>query len=297
LAGAFTSGRVSIAAFVVSYLAGGWFSAEDVWVLLKKRVVDVHFLMLLVAAGSASIGDWGEGAALLFLFSLSGALERYAEGRTEREINSLFKTSPKTACVLVDRLEQLLPVEKIVPGMLLLIKPGDLVPVDCELAKGQTACDESTLTGESVPVEKNPGDELYSGTINLWGAVEARALRPAAESALSRIIGIIREAQHQKAPSQKFTDRFSARYTHVVLVAAFLMFFVWWLGFGYAPFRATTGQSAFYRTMTLLVVSSPCALVLSIPSMSFRRSRLVRGAGFSSAEGRRSSGWRRSQLW
>ncbi len=266
LAGAFTSGQVSLAFFIVAYLAGGWFSAQDVWALLKKRVVDVHFLMLLVAAGSASIGGWGEGAALLFLFSLSGALESYAEGRTEREINSLFKSSPKTARVLHDGVEETVPVERIVPGLLLLIKPGDLVPVDCELTKGQTACDESTLTGESAPVEKTITDQLYSGTINLWGAVEARALRPASQSALSRIIDIIREAQHQKAPAQKFTDRFSSWYTYGVLAAAFVMFFVWWLGFKYPPFKAATGHSAFYRTMTLLVVSSPCALVLSIPS-------------------------------
>jgi Cd2+/Zn2+-exporting ATPase len=217
-------------------------------------------------SGSASIGGWGEGAVLLFLFSLSGALESYAEGRTEREINSLFKSSPKTARVLRSGIEETVPIELIVPGLLLLIKPGDLVPVDCELVKGQTACDESTLTGESAPVEKTIADQLYSGTINLWGAVEVKALRPASQSALSRVIEIIREAQHQKAPAQKFTDRFSSRYTYGVLAAAFVMFFVWWLGLKYPPFKAATGQSAFYRTMTLLVVSSPCALVLSIPS-------------------------------
>jgi Cd2+/Zn2+-exporting ATPase len=266
LAGVFTSGSTSIGFFVLSYLAGGWFSAQDVWELLKTRVVDVHFLMLLVAAGSASIGGWGEGAVLLFLFSLSGALESYAEGRTEREINSLFKSSPKTARVLRNGVEETVPVEQIVPGLLLLVKPGDLIPVDCELLKGQTACDESTLTGEAAPVEKTIADQLYSGTINLWGAVEAKALRPASQSALSRIIEIIREAQHQKAPAQKFTDRFSSWYTYGVLGAAFVMFFVWWLGLGYPPFKAATGHSAFYRTMTLLVVSSPCALVLSIPS-------------------------------
>ena len=116
------------------------------------------------------------------------------------------------------------------------------------------------------PSKKKSPTLLYSGTINLWGAVEARVLRPAAESALSRIIGIIREAQHQKAPAQKFTDRFSSWYTYGVLAAAFVMFFVWWLAFNYPPFKAATGHSAFYRTMTLLVVSSPCALVLSIPS-------------------------------
>ncbi len=138
--------------------------------------------------------------------------------------------------------------------------------MDCEITEGRTSCDESTLTGESAPVEKGPGDTLYSGTINLWGAVEVKAIRPASQSALSRIIEIIREAQQQKAPAQQFTDRFSAWYTYTVLAAAGIMFFVWWLGVGLAPFKSTAGHSAFYRTMTLLVVASPCALVLSIPS-------------------------------
>ena len=142
--------------------------------------------------------------------------------------------------------------------------------MDAEVAKGQTAADESTLTGEAAAVEKAVGDTVLAGTINLWGAVEAIVLRPAAESSLQKIIRLIREAQHQKAPSQRFTDRFGSYYTYFVLILSFAMFFVWWLGFHLAPFAVARGehelQSAFYRTMTLLVVASPCALVLSIPS-------------------------------
>jgi Cd2+/Zn2+-exporting ATPase len=262
----FTTGPVRLSLFVLSYLAGGWFSAQDVWELLKKRVLDVHFLMLFVAIGSASIGGWLEGATLLFLFSLSGALESYALGRTEREIRSLFQSAPKNARILRDGIEETVPVEEIAPGMRLLIRPGELVPVDCELASGQTACDESTLTGEATPADKSPGAALYGGTLNLWGAVEALAVRPASQSALSRVIQMIQQAQHMKAPAQRFTDRFGSGYTLAILTLSFGMFFVWWLGFHLPPFVSAVEHSAFYRAMTLLVVASPCALVLSIPS-------------------------------
>jgi Cd2+/Zn2+-exporting ATPase len=150
--------------------------------------------------------------------------------------------------------------------MRLLIKPGAQFPVDAEVVKGESASDESNLTGEATPVEKRLGDSVLSGTINLWGAVEVTVLRPVSGSALQKIIRLIREAQKQKAPSQQFTDRFSSYYTYSVLGLSLAMFFVWWLGFGQAPFGSDKVHSAFYHTMTLLVVASPCALVLSIPS-------------------------------
>ncbi|HXG48339.1 MAG TPA: cation-transporting P-type ATPase, partial [Methylomirabilota bacterium] len=176
-------------AYALAYLAGGWFTAMEVWERLRQRAIDVHFLMLAVAAGSASIGAWGEGATLLFLFSLSGALEHYALGRTRREIRSLFKDAPKVATILDDRnQERETPVEQLRPGDRLLCKPGTLFPVDAEIVTGRTAADESTLTGESAPVEKAVGDTVLAGTLNLWGAVEAVVLRPASQSALQKII-------------------------------------------------------------------------------------------------------------
>ena len=269
LAGHFLlSGAWSVMAYVGACLAGGFYPAEEVWERLQKRTIDVHFLMLFVAAGAASIGAWGEGATLLFLFSFSGALEHYALGRTQKEIRSLFRDAPKTATVLdVAGNEKEVPVESLRRYARLLIKPGAQFPVDVEILKGSTAADESNLTGEATPVEKKVGDTALAGTINLWGAVEVGVLRPASESALQKIITLIREAQHQKAPAQQFTDKFSSIYTYVVIGVSFAMFFVWWLGFKLAPFTSSVAeQSAFYRTMTLLVVSSPCALVLSIPS-------------------------------
>ncbi len=163
--------------------------------------------------------------------------------------------------------EREVKVELLQSGMRLLVKPGSQFPVDAEVFKGNTATDESNLTGEATPVEKTVGDTVLAGTINLWGAVEVGVLRPAAESALQKIIQLIKDAQQQKAPAQQFTDKFSTYYTYFVLGLSAVMFFVWWRGIGLPAFETTDeAESAFYRTMTLLVVASPCALVLSIPS-------------------------------
>jgi Cd2+/Zn2+-exporting ATPase len=258
--------------YALAYLAGSWFAAEELWEHLREQGgLDVHFLMLFVAAGAASIGALAEGATLLFLFSFAGSLEHYALERTQREIRSLFRDTPKTALLVDDQgHEREIAVEKIRPGMRLFVKPGGQFPVDAEISKGRTAADESNLTGEGTPVEKSLGDPVLAGTINLWGAVEIAALRPAAESSLQKIVRLIKDARLHKAPAQRFTDRFSATYTYLIITLSFGMFFVWWLGMGLAPFKSPVagqpGLSAFYRTMTLLVVSSPCALVLSIPS-------------------------------
>jgi Cd2+/Zn2+-exporting ATPase len=268
LAAALAPYPFKVAGFAIAYLAGGFFPAAEVWERLQKRVVDIHFLMLAVAAGAACIGAWAEGAILLFLFSLSGALEHYALGRTRKEIRSLFRDAPKTAILLdPSGLESEVPVGQIRPGARLLIKPGAQFPVDGEIARGGTAADESNLTGEAAPVEKKIGDLVLAGTINLWGAVEVLVTRPAAESSLQKIIKLIKDARQKKAPSQQFADRFSNYYTYAVLGLSLVMFFVWWRVFHLPPFTSTLlSHSAFYRAMTLLVVSSPCALVLSIPS-------------------------------
>ena len=269
LAGYFTPAPSwSVPLYVASMLAGGWFAAREAFARIRARTLDIHFLMLAVAAGSAAVGAWAEGAMLLFLFSTSGALERYAMGRTQREIRSLFRNAPNVATLLDSTgREHEFPVDRLKAGDRLLVKPGSQFPVDAEIAKGNTASDESNLTGEATPVEKGVGDPVLAGTINLWGAVEAVVLRPVQESSLEKIIRLIREAQHLKAPSQRFTDRFGTGYTYAILGLSLIMFFVWWLGMELPAFSSTgTTRSAFYRSMTLLVVASPCALVLSIPS-------------------------------
>jgi Cd2+/Zn2+-exporting ATPase len=254
--------------YLVALVAGGWDAAIDTVAKLRRRQIDIHFLMLSVAVGAMAIGAWGEAALLLFLFSASGAMEAFALMRTHRAVESLLKAAPKQALrVEPDGTEREVPVEMIAPGDVLRVKPGAVFSADAVVVRGDTACDESNLTGEARPVEKQPGEPVFSGTLNLWGAVDVRVVRRPAESTLQRVIRLIRTAQKLRAPSERFTDRFGAGYTYAVLGAVTVMFFVWWQGLGLPAFAVEEGtRSAFYRAMTLLVVASPCALVLSIPS-------------------------------
>ena len=259
-----------LACWLAAYALGAWEAAEETWGKLRAGEMDVHFLMLSVAVGAAAIGAWHEGALLLFLFSASGAMEHFAEARTQREIGALLANAPKTATVLdAEGRESELPVEDLRPGMTVRVTGGRQVPVDLRVTRGESACDESNLTGEARPVPKGLGDDLLAGTMNLHGLLEGRVLRPADESALQKIIDLIENAQTMRAPAQRFTDKFGTHYTYGVLALCGAMFFVWWLGFGLPAFVVPAGsglRSAFYRAMTLLVVASPCALVLSIPS-------------------------------
>lgn len=259
---------VPIILYMIAMIAGGWDAAQDCLKLLRKGKIDIHFLMLAVAVGASIVGAWGEGALLLFLFSLSGAMEHFALYRTRREIDSLFKAAPKEATVIdEDGREKRLSVTRVQPGQVVVVKPGDVFPLDAEVTHGESAADESTLTGEANPIQKAKGDPVFSGTLNLWGVLKVRVLRAASESSMQKIIRLIRNAQESKAPSQSFTDKFGTGYTWAVLSLTLAMFFVWWQLLGVAPFQSTAeSYSALYRAMTLLVVVSPCALVLSIPS-------------------------------
>ena len=262
--------------YLAAYLAGGWFTVEEVWERLQQRAIDVHFLMLAVAVGSASIGAWGEGSTLLFLFSFSGALEHFALGRTQREIHSLFKEAPKVASVSMrSGRESEVPVERLRRGMRLLIKPGAQFPVDGEIVKGQTASDESNLTGRS----RRRWTKGYCGRCGVGGHVESLGRGGSgrdARAGLRRKASLQKmassssgEAQQQKAPSQLFTDKFGTFYTYSILALSLVMFFVWWLAFGLdSRLTGRTGHAERVLScdVTLLVVASPCALVLSIPS-------------------------------
>ncbi|MEI6860819.1 MAG: cation-translocating P-type ATPase [Verrucomicrobiota bacterium] len=259
---------ISLLLFSVALIAGGWDAAMDTWGNLRVRKLDIHFLMLAVAVGAVAVGAWGEAVLLLFLFSSSGAMEEFALDRTHREVSALLKSAPKFATLmLADGGEHEVPVEELRLGDRVLVRPGGAFPADGDVLKGRSASDEAALTGEAVPVEKDVGDPVFSGTINLWGAVEFEVKRLPGESTLQKIIRLIQTAQKLRAPSERFTDRFGGGYTMAVLACCAVMFFVWWLGFRLPAFHNAGGQtSAFYRTMTLLVVTSPCALVLSIPS-------------------------------
>lgn len=254
--------------FGAALIAGAWDAAIDTWENIKKGEIDIHFLMLIVAAGAVAIGAHSEAVLLLFLFSASGAMEAFALDRTQREVSALLKSAPKRAVIVqADGSEKEIAVEELRLGQRVRVKPGEAFPADGTVLTGKSASDESALTGEAQPVEKAKGDPVFSGTINLWGAVEFEVSRLPAESTLQKIIRLIQTAQKLKAPSERFTDKFGTGYTYAVLGGALVMFLVWWLGFGLPAFTNTPEvRSAFYRAMTLLVVASPCALVLSIPS-------------------------------
>lgn len=254
--------------FLIGLVTGGWDAAIDTGKSLRKGDVDIHFLMLSVAIGAMFIDAWGEAVLLLFLFSASGAMEEYALDRTQREVSALLKSSPKRATiVLADGSESEIAVEELQLRHRVRVKPGEAFAADGVVLDGRSASDESTLTGEAAPVEKSKGDQVFSGTINLWGIVDYDVARLPSESTLQKIIRLIQTAQKLKAPSERFTDRFGTGYTYAVIGGSALMFLVWWQGFNLPAFVNTPEtRSAFYRAMTLMVVASPCALVLSIPS-------------------------------
>lgn len=253
--------------FGLSYVCGAWDAAGESWQRLREGELEIHFLMLAVAVGAALVGAWSEGALLLFLFSSSGAMEHFAGARTQREIGALLRGAPKTATVLENGAEVERAVESLEAGVQLRVRAGEQVPIDLRVTRGESACDESNLTGESRPMPKQPGDVALAGTLNGWGVFDGVALRPASQSALQKIVNLIEQAQHLKAPSQRFSDRFGTHYTYLVLAACLAFFALGWLVFRWPPFLSADGRtSAFYRAMTLLVVMSPCALVLSVPS-------------------------------
>jgi Zn2+/Cd2+-exporting ATPase len=252
-------GELIAASFVLAYLSGGWFATQDVWHALKRGKIDIQFLMVAVALGALFVKGWTEGATLLFLFSLSNALEQFANYRTRKSIESLLKVAPKRAVRRENGRWLEISVDEVELADELLVKAGELFPVDGVMVEGATSADESALTGESIPVAKQIGDAVSGGTLNLDGQSVIRATRRLGESALSRILGLIEIAQQQKAPAQRFTDNFSRYYTWIALSLAAVVFVA--LLVMHRPIA-----DAFYRSMTVLVVASPCALVLSVPS-------------------------------
>jgi Cd2+/Zn2+-exporting ATPase len=243
-----------------AYFAGGFEATRRALEELRGGSLNVDLLMVLAAIGAATVGDWREGAILLFLFSLSNTLEGFVLGRTRRAISALMDLSPDEASVVRDGIETRVPVENLRRDEIVIVRPGERIAADGEVFSGQSTVDQSAMTGESVPIKKAAGDEVFAGTLNGSGALEIRVTKLASESTLSRIVRLVEEAQSEKAPAQRFTDWFGARYTFAVLAASALAIAI------PITFFAVPFESAFYRAMTLLVVASPCAIVISIPA-------------------------------
>jgi Zn2+/Cd2+-exporting ATPase len=247
-------------AYVVSYIAGGFYATGKAIGELLGGSLSVDLLMITAALGAAAIGEWPEGAILLFLFSLSGTLEQFVLARTRRAIEALMDLTPDEAIVLRNGQEVRVPVEDLRLDEIILVRPGERIAADGNIHSGSTSIDQSALTGESMPVERNVGDPVFAGTINLNGAIEVCVTRLASETTLARIVVLVEEAQSERAQSQHLTTWFGARYTGAVLVLAALTLLV------PVTLLGEAFDSSFYRAMTVLVVASPCAIVISIPA-------------------------------
>lgn len=245
---------------VAAYITGGWFGFQDALRRLGRGRLDVNFLMIIAALGAAMVDQWHEGTMLLFLFSLSNTLQDYAMERTRNAIASLLKLRPSEAAVLRGNVEERVPVSALQVGDLMLIRPGEMLPTDGVIQKGRSALNQASITGESMPVEKGPGEKVFAGSLNGGGALEVEVTHLEQESTLSRIIQLVETAQSEKAQTQRRLERFEVYYTWAVLSAVLLLIFVPWIGLGREL------QPTFYRAMVLLVVASPCALVISTPA-------------------------------
>jgi Cd2+/Zn2+-exporting ATPase len=248
--------------WALAFLAGGIPAARTaVRELWSEHKLDVDLLMVVAALGAASVGQAGDGGILLFLFSLSNTLQAWAFTRTRNAIEALMALHPEKATRLgPGGEEEIVPLEALAPGDRVLVRPGERFPADATVAEGCTCADESALTGESVPVDKAPGDSLFSGTLNGDGVVQAIVTHPAAESTLARLVRLVEEAQAAKSPTEQFAERLEGPYSVGVLLSVPVVF-----GVLYGIVGMEAG-AAWYRAMTFLVVASPCAVVISTPA-------------------------------
>ena len=246
--------------YVVTYVVAGWGAfAEGVHALRRGRL-DIDFLMAVAALGAAAIGEYAEGAMLLVLFSLGHGLEHYAMGQARKAIRSLGRLTPKSAWVKRGADFTEVPIVDVAIGDVVRVRPAERVPMDGAVAAGNSSIDQSPITGESVPVEKGPGDDVFAGTLNGDGLVEVKVTRLAADSTVARMIRMVEEAQGQKSTTQRYAERFTRVYVPTVIAATVVMAVlppvIGWLSW----------PEAFLRAMTLLVGASPCALAISTPA-------------------------------
>ncbi|MBN3946940.1 MAG: heavy metal translocating P-type ATPase [Nostoc sp. NMS7] len=249
-----------------AYVIGGYESArEGLTTLFKEKELDVDLLMIVAAIGAASLGLWRreyhliiDGAILILIFAISGALEGYAMQRTERSIRSLMSLTPDTARVWHQGREEEVAISQLKVGDEIVVKPGELIPTDGIILSGYSTLNQAAITGESLPVEKTIGAEVFAGTLNGYGALQIKVHKPAQSSLIQRVIRLVEQAQTEAPPSQEFIDRFEKGYAKVIVVAGILLAtlppFLW--GWDW--------ETTIYRALTFLVVASPCALMAAI---------------------------------
>ncbi|KJR47659.1 Lead, cadmium, zinc and mercury transporting ATPase [Desulfosporosinus sp. I2] len=245
--------------YLVAYAIGGYQKAwEGMQTLIKEKDLDVDLLMVVAAIGAASIGFWRDGAILILIFSLSGALEGYTLERTNDEIKSIMKLRPEEAIVLQGNVEQRVQVEELQQGDRLLVRPGERIAADGIVREGYSSVNQASITGESIPIDKSAGDEVFAGTMNGQGALVIEMTKPAEATLLAKIIHLVQEAQSERPPSQLFMERFEGMYAKIVITGAVMISVLPPLVLGWS------WSETIYKAMIFLVVASPCALVSSI---------------------------------
>lgn len=249
-----------LALYAVAILAGVWAVLPKAWVALKHLRPDMNLLMVVAVAGAVVIGQWLEGATVAFLFALSLALEAWSVGRARRAVAALMAlTPPEARLVHPDGREEMVPPDKVPVGKRFRVRPGDRIPLDGKVVDGAGGVDQAPITGESVPVPKSPGDEVFAGTINGDGVLTVESTKPPSDTTLARITRMVGEAQSRRAPSEQWVETFAKYYTPAVMALAAAVLLVPPLAFS-APWGLW-----FYRALVLLVIACPCALVISTP--------------------------------
>lgn len=270
-----------IALLILAMVSGGIpIFPKALWAARKLRP-DINLLTTMAVIGAAAIGQWHEGALVIFLFSLAEALEDFSAERARQAIRRLLELAPKEVLVKRPEGERIVPVEEVQVGETIIIRPGERIPLDGIVITGSSAVDQSPITGESLPVDKGVGDEVFAGTLNGYGVLEVRVTRIASDTTLARIIRLVEEAQERRAPLQRLIDRFARSYTPAVLASAIVIAVVPPLLFGGAFL------DWFYRALVLLVIACPCALVISTPvtivaglASAARNGVLIKGGSF-----------------
>ncbi|MEE1132368.1 MAG: heavy metal translocating P-type ATPase [Caryophanon sp.] len=251
--------QFSIFTYIAAFLIGGYAKAkEGITETFREKKLNVEMLMIFAALGACITGYWAEGALLIFIFAVSGGLEAYALSKSEKELSALVELQPQEATRINGDTHTVVAVNTLHIGDVVLVKPGERVPIDGEVLTGRSSIDEAALSGEAVPIVKEVGDAVFAGTMNVNGALTIRVTAEASNTVFQQIVTLVEQAQHDKAPTQQFIEKFEERYVQAVLIVVGIMMFLPVFLFDWSF------ETAFYRAMVLLVVASPCALVAAV---------------------------------
>lgn len=279
---------VAVVCYALGILAGVWTVLPKAWIAAKRFAPDMNLLMVVAVCGAVGINQWAEAATVAFLFALSLTLEAWSVGRARRAVAALMSLTPPTATLLhPDGREEVVPPDRVPVGARFLVRPGDRVPLDGRVTQGTSGVDQAPITGESLPIPKSPGDEVFAGTINGDGLLTVESTKPASDTTLARITRMVGEAQSRRSPTEQWVETFARYYTPIVMLAAVAVLLVPPLLF------AQPWGPWVYRALVLLVIACPCALVISTPvtvvaalAAAARNGVLVKGGAYLEAPAR-----------